>query len=317
MPERARSRSHGTNLIEMDRLVDRAGVECAGVDDAVVGPSLEAKVNVGDTEAAERHQPQKSVSNSRLVSIVAPILTALLAIGLWALVTLVISGPTSHIRPFNPLDASRALARLISDGAIWLDIKVSLMRLASGLGIAAIVGISVGCLTGSVPLIEKATTPVFQFIRMISPVAWTPVAIVVMGVGSAPAIALIALTAVWPLILNTSAGVKAIPHGWTSLARSLGATRVEAFRTVIAPAIRLPVLTGLRVALGVAWIVLVPVEMLGSSEGLGYAIVNAKDALAYDELIAAIVIVGVLGFCLDSALRYLISKASFPSKGDH
>ncbi|MCB1255915.1 MAG: ABC transporter permease [Microthrixaceae bacterium] len=253
-------------------------------------------------------------SDSRLrpIDVAAPVVTAVIAVGIWALVTMVFAGPTSHYRPFNPVDTAKALARLFGEGAIWLDIRVSLARLGAGLAIAAAIGISVGCLTGSVRIIDKATTPLFQFIRMISPVAWTPVAIVLMGVGSAPAITLIALTAVWPLILNTSAGVRAIPHGWLALARSLGATRFEAFTSIIAPAIRLPVLTGLRVALGVGWIVLVPVEMLGSSEGLGYAIVNAKDALAYDELLATIVIVGALGFVLDSVLRFLIHRVTPP-----
>lgn len=239
----------------------------------------------------------------------APVLTALVAVGTWALVTMLVSGPSSNVAAFNPVDTARALGKAVAGGELWVDARVSLMRLGLGLGIATIVGITIGCLTGCVPLLERATTPLFQFVRMISPVAWTPVAIVLMGVGSGPAVSLIALTAVWPLILNTAAGVRAIPRDWLLLARSLGATRGEVFRTVVVPAIRLPVLTGLRVALGVAWIVLVPVEMLGSSQGLGYAIVNAKDALAYDDLMAMIVVVGFLGFVLDSALRFAISRA--------
>lgn len=218
---------------------------------------------------------------------------------------MVLAGPSSNLGRFNPADTASALVRILGEGTIWLDIRLSLWRLGSGLGIAIAVGVPLGCAVGSIPLLDRATTPLFQFIRMISPVAWTPVAIVLLGVGSAPAISLIALTAVWPLILNTSAGVKAIPRGWPALARSLGASRPEVFRSIVVPAIRQPVLTGLRVSLGVAWIVLVPVEMLGSSEGLGYAIVNAKDALAYDDLLAVIVIVGVLGFLLDSVLRWV------------
>lgn len=245
----------------------------------------------------------------RAVGWVVPLLTAVVAAGVWALVTMTFAGPSSNVAAFNPVDTARALGRAIGGGELWVDARVSLIRLGLGLGIAAVIGLTLGCATGSISWLERATTPLFQFVRMISPVAWTPVAIVVMGVGSAPAISLIALTAVWPIILNTAAGVRAIPRGWLQLARSLGATRGEVFRSVVVPAIRLPVLTGLRVALGVAWIVLVPVEMLGSSQGLGYAIVNAKDALAYDDLMAMIVVIGFLGFVLDSALRLAISRA--------
>ncbi len=239
------------------------------------------------------------------LGVAAPLVSICVAVALWALITMVLAGPESNLAYFNPLDAFRSLGNVVGEGVIWTDTRVSLMRLGSGLGLAAIIGIPIGIAVGAVPLLDRATSPVFQFIRMISPIAWTPVAIVLLGVGSAPAIALIALTAVWPLIINTSAGVKAIPDGWPELARSLGATRGEVFTTIVAPAIRQPVLTGLRVALGVGWIVLVPVEMLGSSEGLGYAIVNAKDALEYSDLMAIIIIVGALGFVLDAGLRRL------------
>lgn len=257
---------------------------------------------VGSPDAPVPRRDRSSLSRG------APLLTAAVAVAVWALVTMVFSGPHGTYRMFNPLDTATALVRLVSHGQIWTDVRASLWRLGAGLGIAVVVGVTVGSLVGAVAWLDRATSPLFQFIRMISPVAWTPVAIVVFGVGSAPAICLIALTAVWPIVLNTSAGIKAIPPGWLSLARSLGATRRETATSIVAPAIRPHVLTGLRVALGVAWIVLVPVEMLGSSTGLGYAVINAKDALAYDQLLAIIVIIGIMGFLLDGALRLVISR---------
>jgi NitT/TauT family transport system permease protein len=113
------------------------------------------------------------------------------------------------------------------------------------------------------------------------------VAIVLFGVGTAPAVFLIAIAAVWPIALNTAAGIKAIDPNWRLLARSLGASRFETLKTIVIPAIRPNVLTGLRLALGVAWIVLVPAEMLGPDSGLGFEILSARDMMDY-QLLAAV-----------------------------
>ena len=138
---------------------------------------------------------------------------------------------------------------------------------------------------------------------MISPLAWAPIVIVAVGVGSAPVIFLISVTAVWPLAMGSAAGVKAIAPGWKSVATSLGASKFESLRFVTAPAMRGHVLTASRLALGVAWIVLVPAEMLGVDSGLGYAILNARDQLNYSSLGGTVLLVGVIGFALDSLFR--------------
>lgn len=281
-----------------------------GIDVDEGATARDRRAEAGPTDASATDNASSIAPRSTTIERVAPVVTIVLAIGIWYLTTVTFAGPGSNLVAFNPADTARSFTRLFIDGTIWADARISLFRLVSGLSIAAVLGITVGCITGAVRVIDRATTPLFQFIRMISPVAWTPVAIVLFGVGDAPAITLIALTAVWPLMLSTSAGVKAIPTGWLALARSLGANRREVFTSIVVPAVRVPVLTGLRVALGVGWIVLVPVEMLGANRGLGYAIMNAKDALAYDNLLATIIVVGILGFVLDSGLRLLISRAT-------
>ena len=128
----------------------------------------------------------------------------------------------------------------------------------------------------------------------------------VFGVGGAPVVAIIAATAVWPLVLNTAAGVRDVNRDWLLTTRSLGARPTELLRVVLLPAIRPHVLTGLRMALGVSWIVLVPAEMLGVQSGLGYWILNARDQLAYDELMATILVIGILGFILDAMAQALL-----------
>jgi NitT/TauT family transport system permease protein len=135
-----------------------------------------------------------------------------------------------------------------------------------------------------------------------------------LGVGDAPVYFLLAFAATWPLMLNTVAGVAQLDPNWMLLARSLSATRFEIVRRVVLPGITAHILTGVRLAIGIIWIVLVPAEMLGVSAGLGYFILDTRDRLAYSELTAGIILIGLLGYALDVAARaaharWLHSKA--------
>ena len=185
-----------------------------------------------------------------------------------------------------------------------------LERLGLGLLIASVVGVVIGWLLGSLRRVEQSASLIVQFLRMVSPLSWAPVAIVLFGIGTAPVVFLIAIAAVWPIALNTSAGIKALDPNWTLLARSLGARRLEIIRTIVLPGIRAHVLTGLRLALGVAWIVLVPAEMLGVDSGLGYQILNARDQLAYDLLAGIMLLIGLIGFAMDWLAQALFKRWS-------
>jgi len=127
----------------------------------------------------------------------------------------------------------------------------------------------------------------------------------VAGVGDQPIYFLLTFAAVWPILLNTIAGVRQLDPRWLQLTRSLSATRWETLRRVILPGVLGHVLTGVRLSIGILWIVLVPCEMLGVSAGLGYFILDTRDRLAYSELMAMVVLIGVLGFALDACARSL------------
>jgi NitT/TauT family transport system permease protein len=244
----------------------------------------------------------------------APPLAAIaIAVAVWWLVSAVLSAPHSLLRQTAPPKAVGALVGLIERGVLVGDAGISLWRLLIGLSVAALIGIPLGLLIGTSATAERASSPVVQFLRMISPLSWTPIAVAVFGIGSQPVIFLIAAAAVWPIILNTAAGVRAIDPGFLSVARSFHATRTELLTAVILPAIRGHVQTGLRVALGIGWVVLVPAEMLGVRSGLGYQILNARDQLAYDQVVAVILVIGVLGFLLDLAARWLLTPRRQPA----
>lgn len=225
------------------------------------------------------------------------------AILLWWVLTDVMAGPQSLLREFGPQHVPGAIAGLLDRGVLVPDIGVSMWRLTVGLLIAVTVGVPLGLLLGLHAATESAVAPIVQFLRMISPLSWAPIAVALFGIGHQPVIFLVAAASVWPIVLNTAAGVRSIDPGLLLVARSFGATRREQLTTVVLPAIRGPVQTGFRVALGIAWVVLVPAEMLGVRSGLGYQILNARDQLAYDQVMAVIVVIGLIGFALDSLAR--------------
>jgi NitT/TauT family transport system permease protein len=234
---------------------------------------------------------------------VLPLAGLALAVLLWQGGTLLLQRDMQIASAFAPLESAQSLWQLVAAGEIWPHVLVSLKRVAVGLLLAILFGVPLGVLTGLSPRFAQGTTPLFQFLRMVSPLSWMPLAVMVLGVGDAPVYFLLAFAAVWPILLNTAAGVAQLDPNWLLLARSLSATRREIVLRIVLPGITAQILTGVRLAIGIIWIVLVPAEMLGVSAGLGYFILDTRDRLAYSELMAVIVLVGALGYALDHLAR--------------
>ncbi len=228
------------------------------------------------------------------------------AIGLWWFGTAWLSSSNPILGFMTPAHTLSALAYLVSEQHLLLDAGITIFRLIAGLALAVVVGYVSGLAIGLFKSLDQLTLIPIQFIRMISPLAWMPVAVVIFGIGTPPVIFLIFIAAVWPVLLATAAAVKAVPKNWKTLASSFGGTQLETIKNVIVPAIQPGVLTGIRLAVAVSWIVLVPAEMLGVDSGLGYVVLNSRDQLAYDQLAAAMVTIGLIGFLMDLALRKLL-----------
>lgn len=206
-------------------------------------------------------------------------------------------------RMLGPKESLISLWHLLASGEIYGDILASLRRVGVSLLLSLLIGVPVGLAVGTSKLLNTTTSGAFQFLRMISPLSWMPIAVMVFGIGDGPIYFLLTITAVWPIILNTSAGVQRLDPSWLSLAKSLSATRLEVLFKVVLPGILGNILTGSRLAIGMIWILLVPCEMLGVQSGLGYFILDTRDRLAYDQLMATIVLIGILGFLIDGLAR--------------
>lgn len=231
-----------------------------------------------------------------------------LLLALWWAATDLLAAEGSFARRFSPSQALPALAAMVAGPDLWTHVAVSLRRVLVGLGLALLAGVPLGLLIGASRLAEAAATPAFQFLRMISPLSWMPIAVLVFGVGDAPIYFLLGFAAVWPILLNTAAGVRQLNPHWLLLSKSLAATGWETLTRVVLPGILGHVLTGLRLAIGIAWIVLVPCEMLGVQAGLGYFILDTRDRLAYEQLMAVILVIGVIGYVLDTGARAVIRR---------
>jgi NitT/TauT family transport system permease protein len=225
---------------------------------------------------------------------------------------LIASNPdTASFAGFAPAPALKSLAALVGSGDAWRIAAPSLWRVGSGLFWATALGVPLGILIGRSSIARSITNVPFQFLRMISPLSWMPVAILAFSTWEGAIVFLIAAAAIWPILFSTAAGVRRIDPAWFKVARNLGANTFHLLTAVILPAIAQDILTGIRLALGVGWIVLVPAEYLGVKSGLGYAINDARDTLEYDRLAAIVLVIGLIGFTLDAALQRLIQRLSW------
>lgn len=216
---------------------------------------------------------------------------------------------------FGLVPTLQAFPELWEMGKLQNASMASGYRLGMGLLFAILIGIPVGMLVGRIRWFAQYTHSPFQFLRMISPLSWMPIAVLIFATWDGSIIFLIAFAAVWPMIFGTAAGLAKVDPNWFKVARNLGASRWQMLTRVILPAIAFDLFSGVRLALGVAWIVLVPAEYLGVTSGLGYAIQDSRETLTYNHLSALVLTIGLIGFTLDSFCVLLIRRFSW-QRGD-
>jgi NitT/TauT family transport system permease protein len=218
---------------------------------------------------------------------------------------LVVTVTHSIIFP-SPLQVLTGTLELARDGTLWAHIGASLMRVGIGFGIAVVVAIPLGLWMGWVHGAYVTLNPVFQILRPISPIAWIPIAILWFGVGNASPIYLIFIASVFPMIVQTTAGVHAIEKRYLRAAENFGVPRRKLFVQVVFPATLPQIIVGMRIGLGVAWLVVVAAEMIALRSGLGYLIIDSRNAgNRYDLVVAAMIIIGLIGLLLDGVMRLL------------
>jgi len=224
---------------------------------------------------------------------------------------LYINPDTTNFADFGPIPTLKAFPVLWGDGTIQDAVMSSGYRLGVALLIAIGCGIPIGILLGRSRLFRELSNSPFQLLRMISPLSWEPIAVIVFFSWNQAIIFLLAIASVWPVAFATAAGLAKVDPAWFKVARNLGAKPWHTLTKIILPAIAFDILTGIRAALGVAWIVLVPAEFLGVTSGLGYSIADARETLSYDHLTAMVLVIGIIGYLLDSSCALAIKRFSW------
>jgi len=198
-----------------------------------------------------------------------------------------------------------------NDKGIGIQLGWSLLRVGLGFGLAAIVAIPFGFLIGMSPLIYRALDPFIQLLKPISPLAWMPIALYTIKDSSISGIFVIFICSVWPMLINTAFGVSNVRREWLNVARTLEVTPLRKAFQVILPAAAPTILTGMRISMGIAWLVIVAAEMLVGGTGIGYFVWNEWNNLALSSVIFAILVIGVVGMALDLLFAWAQRAVSY------
>jgi NitT/TauT family transport system permease protein len=210
-----------------------------------------------------------------------------------------------HILP-TPLETLSGITDLATHGLLLRYAVASLFRVTWGFLAAAALGIPLGLTIGWYRRAEMAFNPLIQILRPISPLAWIPIAILWFGVGDIAAVFLIFVSCFFPLLLTAMNAVQSVPAVYVNAGRNFGLGPAAIISSVLYPAVVPQLITGLRISLGLAWLVVVAAEMIAVNSGLGFLIVDARNAgNRYDLVVAGMVIIGVIGLLLDLGMRSL------------
>jgi NitT/TauT family transport system permease protein len=211
----------------------------------------------------------------------------------------------------SPLSVKNGVVELLHKHVLWADITDSLRRVAIGYGAAVIVGVPLGLALGWYPAALQVVNPVIQIIRPISPIAWIPVAIILFGIGDRAAVFLIFLSSFFPIVVACVSGVANVQTVFRRVGRNFGLSPRQLLMRVVFPAALPQILIGLRIALGISWLVVVAAEMIAVDSGLGYLVMDSRNSgKRYDLVVAAMLIIGLIGFALDLGMRRLETMRS-------
>ena len=245
---------------------------------------------------------------------IPPILGMLLFIALWAVIA-----NTNKSIP-GPMETWLSAVELFSDpfydkgpndkGIGW-NILNSLYRVGLGFGAAALIGIPLGFLIGRFEFLSRMTSPIISILRPVSPLAWLPIGLLVLQKAEPASIWVIFISSIWPMVLNTAAGVQRIPQDYMNVARVLNLSEFKVFTKILFPAVLPYVLTGVRLSIGVAWLVIVAAEMLTGGVGIGFWVWDEWNNLNVAHIIIAIFVVGIVGLLLEQGLMLLARRFNY------
>ncbi len=198
-----------------------------------------------------------------------------------------------------------------NDQGIGWNVLHSLERVGLGFGLAALIGIPLGFMIGRFAFLSKMTAPIISLLRPVSPLAWLPIGLLVFKEAQPAAIWVIFISSIWPMLINTAAGVTKVPADYLNVARVLNLSELKIFSKILFPAVLPYMMTGVRLSVGVAWLVIVAAEMLTGGVGIGFWIWDEWNNLNVEHMIIAIFVVGIVGLLLEQLLLLLAKRFAY------
>ena len=254
-----------------------------------------------------------SFVNKQLPELVPPIIAITIFLAVWQLFSwtpgATLPGPIQVVQDTWVLIFWPFYDRGGTDKGLFWQILASLQRVAISYTLAAIVGIGLGILVGTNKMMSKALDPIFQLLRTVPPLAWVPIALAALRQNEPAALFVIFITAIWPILINTAVGVKQIPTDYNNVAKVLQLNRKEYFFNILIPAALPYIFTGLRIAIGLAWLAIIAAEIVMSGiVGIGFFIWEAYQNNNVSEVILALIYIGVVGLLLDKAMGWIENR---------
>jgi len=249
----------------------------------------------------------------RLDNFLTPLLTIIILLVIWQVLVMVtrssLPGPIKVVQDTWLLLLYPFYDRGGTDKGLGLQVFESLKRVAAGYTLAAIVGVSLGVVVGLNSRLAKGLNPVFNILRTVPPLAWVPIALAALQQNQPAALFVIFITAVWPILINTAVGVRQIPQDYRNVAQVLQLPRSEFFLKILIPSALPYIFTGLRIAIGLAWLAIIAAEIVMSGiVGIGFFIWNAYQNGQVSEIILALVYIGLVGWLLDSLMAWIQNR---------
>jgi nitrate/nitrite transport system permease protein len=246
--------------------------------------------------------------------VLPPVLGMALLIGVWALLTM---NSTSFPSPAVTFDAAVKLfadpfySKGPNDQGIGWNILFSLQRVAVGFGLAALVGIPLGFIIGRFEFFSRMFSPLISLLKPVSPLAWLPIGLLVFKAANPAAIWTIFICSIWPMVVNTAVGVQRVPQDYLNVARVLNLSEWKIITRILFPAVLPYMLTGVRLSVGTAWLVIVAAEMLTGGVGIGFWVWDEWNNLNVQHIIIAIFVIGIVGLLLEQMLMLVAKRFSF------
>ncbi len=243
-----------------------------------------------------------------------PILGIALLVGIWALATL---NSTTFPTPAQTFDAAWKLfadpfySNGPNDQGIGWNVLHSLGRVGIGFGLAAAVGIPLGFILGRFTILNRMVNPLISLLRPVSPLAWLPIGLLVFKSANPAAIWTIFICSIWPMIINTAVGVQRVPQDYLNVARVLNLSEWKVITRILFPAVLPYMLTGVRLSVGTAWLVIVAAEMLTGGVGIGFWVWDEWNNLNVKHIIVAIFVIGIVGLLLEQLLMAIAKRFSY------